>query len=395
MLSVIMQYWIWMTLAVGLGVLVALLSFSYKSKSVFNSVMIWGAVIFAVSLIGAIANMVGGRAGFYLEVALLLVACYFVGSLVGGLFTGNFSPRYSGWWVGLILVALIGAVSIIFARTDIEKDIRVRTGIAMERAGGNAFDFDVAGRDVFLHLDVGSPEKRTQLADIILNLPGVRLVSEVPNFTGEAAEVRAKALAEISIRETAAKAASEKAAQEAAAKAALKKAAQEAAAKAASKKATQEAATKAASEKVAQEADATAASERMAQEATARVMAERASQCQAELSALKSRELVTFKIGSAVISDRFDVVLKKIKTILAHCPSARIEVSGHTDTSGAESFNESLSQKRAQAGIDYLLRAGVETSRLIAAGYGESLPFKSNATRQGRILNRRIEFSVR
>ena len=134
MLSVIMQYWVWMTLAGGLGVLIALLSFFYKSKSVFNSVMIWGAVIFAVALIVAIAKMVGGRSGFYLEIALLWVACYFVGSLVSGLFTGNFSPRYRGWWAGLILVALIGAVSTIFAVTDIEKDIRVRTGIAMERA---------------------------------------------------------------------------------------------------------------------------------------------------------------------------------------------------------------------------------------------------------------------
>ena len=62
---------------------------------------------------------------------------------------------------------------------------------------------------------------------------------------------------------------------------------------------------------------------------------------------------------------------------------------------GFENFNQPLSRERAQAGVDFLVKVGIEADRLTAVGYGESKPLDSNFTRQGRSRNRRIEFIVK
>ena len=72
----------------------------------------------------------------------------------------------------------------------------------------------------------------------------------------------------------------------------------------------------------------------------------------------------------------------------------KIEVGGHTDSQGADATNLSLSQRRAQAVVDYMVLAGVEAGRLIAKGYGESQPIEDNATKEGRAANRRTEFVI-
>ena len=77
------------------------------------------------------------------------------------------------------------------------------------------------------------------------------------------------------------------------------------------------------------------------------------------------------------------------------CPGAGIEVGGHTDAAGDADANMTLSQRRAQAVVDYMVRAGVSADRLKAVGYGASEPLASNDTDEGKAQNRRIEFVVR
>ena len=68
-----------------------------------------------------------------------------------------------------------------------------------------------------------------------------------------------------------------------------------------------------------------------------------------------------------------------------------VEVAGHTDSVGAESYNQSLSERRAKAVKSYLVERGIDADRLTVRGYGESEPVADNATKEGRAENRRVE----
>jgi outer membrane protein OmpA-like peptidoglycan-associated protein len=80
--------------------------------------------------------------------------------------------------------------------------------------------------------------------------------------------------------------------------------------------------------------------------------------------------------------------------LLIDIPSLKIEISGHTDNVGSESFNEILSQRRADAVVSFLVGKGVDKNRLSAKGYGQSKPVESNYTDEGRAQNRRTEFEI-
>mgnify|MGYP001791898699 CR=1 FL=1 len=86
--------------------------------------------------------------------------------------------------------------------------------------------------------------------------------------------------------------------------------------------------------------------------------------------------------------------LNKVVEFLNDNPSLEIEISGHTDSKGADDYNLNLSQGRAQAVVDYLISEGIDEFRLIAKGYGETVPLESNDTDDGRATNRRVEFKV-
>ena len=75
-------------------------------------------------------------------------------------------------------------------------------------------------------------------------------------------------------------------------------------------------------------------------------------------------------------------------------PSLVVEIAGHTDNHGAAALNETLSMLRAKAAHDYLIRNGGDKNRITYKGYGSSQPVASNDTKEGRKLNRRIEFQV-
>jgi outer membrane protein OmpA-like peptidoglycan-associated protein len=73
---------------------------------------------------------------------------------------------------------------------------------------------------------------------------------------------------------------------------------------------------------------------------------------------------------------------------------AKVEVAGHTDSVGDEHYNQQLSEQRAQAVKDYLVRGGVGEDRVTVVGYGETAPRSTNDTVEGRRLNRRVEIRV-
>ena len=75
-------------------------------------------------------------------------------------------------------------------------------------------------------------------------------------------------------------------------------------------------------------------------------------------------------------------------------PGSKVEVAGHTDSVGDEHFNQQLSEQRAEAVKEYLVRQGVGADRFTVVGYGETSPRASNDTVEGRRLNRRVEIRV-
>jgi outer membrane protein OmpA-like peptidoglycan-associated protein len=98
-----------------------------------------------------------------------------------------------------------------------------------------------------------------------------------------------------------------------------------------------------------------------------------------------------FENNKATINPDFYTNLDEIARILEQTPGLKIEVQGHADNVGSDEYNLPLSQSRAGAVVAYLVRKGVDRSRLKAVGYGFSRPVASNATEAGRALNRRVE----
>jgi len=92
----------------------------------------------------------------------------------------------------------------------------------------------------------------------------------------------------------------------------------------------------------------------------------------------------TLRHGS---TERLDYVVD----FMTHKPSARLEISGHTDNVGNKKANKILSEKRAQTCRDYLVSKGIDKSRIVTAGYGDERPIATNDTDAGRQQNRRIE----
>jgi OOP family OmpA-OmpF porin len=104
-------------------------------------------------------------------------------------------------------------------------------------------------------------------------------------------------------------------------------------------------------------------------------------------------EGVVFETGKATLLPASIPTLESAVATLKRYPDLRIEVAGHTDSRGAEAYNQDLSNRRANAVADYLRNAGV-TNSITARGYGESEPIASNDTDEGRQQNRRVVLRV-
>jgi|Deesub1362A_J573_1020465.scaffolds.fasta_scaffold00178_12 OOP family OmpA-OmpF porin len=84
-------------------------------------------------------------------------------------------------------------------------------------------------------------------------------------------------------------------------------------------------------------------------------------------------------------------ILNRVVEILKANPTLRVEIQGHTDNRGTRAYNLKLSENRAKAVKDYLVKKGIHPSRLFVKGYGFSQPVASNATAEGRAVNRRVQ----
>ena len=96
----------------------------------------------------------------------------------------------------------------------------------------------------------------------------------------------------------------------------------------------------------------------------------------------------TFRPG---VTGKLDLIVG----IMSEYSKANFNIEGHTDSQGSNTLNQKLSDRRARAVLDYLVKKGIPSSRLSSVGYGEDYPIASNATRDGRAQNRRVEIKLR
>ena len=102
---------------------------------------------------------------------------------------------------------------------------------------------------------------------------------------------------------------------------------------------------------------------------------------------------IEFAFNKAAIDPVGTVVLDAAASTLSNCPNISVRIDGHTDSVGAEAYNQKLSERRAGAVRDYIAGKGIPASRLSTRGFGETKPVSDNATNDGRARNRRVELT--
>jgi outer membrane protein OmpA-like peptidoglycan-associated protein len=103
---------------------------------------------------------------------------------------------------------------------------------------------------------------------------------------------------------------------------------------------------------------------------------------------------VNFEFDQDRLTTNAKTLLGEVVAELEAHPDIAIEIAGHTDAKGSEAYNQSLSERRAQSVVSYLVSNGIAQSRLTASGYGESQPIADNETEEGRELNRHVELTI-
>lgn len=104
---------------------------------------------------------------------------------------------------------------------------------------------------------------------------------------------------------------------------------------------------------------------------------------------------ITFDSGRTELKGQFYSTLDSVAIVIAEFDKTRVDVSGHTDSTGGEALNQSLSEKRARSVSSYLASQNVSSGRLYATGYGPRNPIANNSTASGRATNRRVEINLR
>jgi len=105
-------------------------------------------------------------------------------------------------------------------------------------------------------------------------------------------------------------------------------------------------------------------------------------------------EGVTFDVASYNLKPEFRATLDKVADSLKQYPNSLIDVYGHTDSTGSDAYNQTLSENRARTVANYLQMQGVSPSRIRSQGYGETMPVADNMTEEGRRKNRRVEIKI-
>jgi outer membrane protein OmpA-like peptidoglycan-associated protein len=104
---------------------------------------------------------------------------------------------------------------------------------------------------------------------------------------------------------------------------------------------------------------------------------------------------VLFSIDSALLNEDSRYALDQAADVFMDYPKTAIIAQGHTDSSGNESYNQQLSERRARSVVGHLVTRGIDATRVTAMGYGESHPIASNDTLTGRELNRRVDLLLK
>lgn len=104
---------------------------------------------------------------------------------------------------------------------------------------------------------------------------------------------------------------------------------------------------------------------------------------------------ILFDIDSSALRPASRSTLRELADNFRQYPDNQIDVEGHTDSTGSDAHNKRLSEQRAASVADFLIDSGVRSSALTVYGYGEEDPKSSNATAEGRQLNRRVEIHIR
>ncbi len=117
--------------------------------------------------------------------------------------------------------------------------------------------------------------------------------------------------------------------------------------------------------------------------------------CQQLFTEVLAKGTIRFESGRSSLDPDSAGLLDHVVETALRCPTTKIDVAGHTDADGEIAVNQALSEKRAQAVVEYLVRAGLPAGRFTAIGYGSTQPVADNDTDEGKARNRRIEFIVK
>jgi outer membrane protein OmpA-like peptidoglycan-associated protein len=104
---------------------------------------------------------------------------------------------------------------------------------------------------------------------------------------------------------------------------------------------------------------------------------------------------VLFQVDSAVLGPDARSALDQAVAVFHEYPKTAIVSQGHTDSTGSETHNQELSERRADAVANYLVGRGIDGSRITSLGYGEGHPIADNATAEGRSVNRRVDLLLK
>jgi len=115
---------------------------------------------------------------------------------------------------------------------------------------------------------------------------------------------------------------------------------------------------------------------------------------QVNLDDLIEGKVVEFEVKSYALTPEGRGLLDEISDALEAVPNVRVRITGHTDSQGSHEENQTLSEARAKAVLDYLVSKGADEARFEIIGLGESQPIADNNTSEGRARNRRIEFTA-
>lgn len=131
------------------------------------------------------------------------------------------------------------------------------------------------------------------------------------------------------------------------------------------------------------------------EEALARIPGTRVERVGEDMLLIHFASDILFAVDSSLLSADARGTLNQVASVLMDYPKTAVIVQGHTDSTGSEVHNQSLSERRAEAVKNQLVGRGVEPSRMTAIGYGEAQPVADNSTAQGRSLNRRVNILLK